>query len=939
MKGRVGAILAGVLIIATSVVATGGLRPSGPALIYNVVVARTTPDHLPIFVSLTLPRASGDSVVFRGFASASVLRLRDVHVVDSKNQEIPFTLTYRQAPGSGDRVVPYVVARGIPSGPLRLHYLVDPTGRGGDSHVGHNGFRSSYSDSAFTLLSGRDILLAPTGLLSRGAVRAHFLYPKNWEMVNTLRRDPWAPGRWPTFADGWVAQGSRPSGLEQILATPLAFGPLHRDSFSVGGTRYRVAYLASTPQPFRELATARMRAVAGFLDAQFDRGLGKTYDIVALPAASDGDIVEGASAALGQAQTLLPLTPRRLRDFAVALARAYTRYEPTAVRLKRQEDHWLVDAVEEYLGWAALAAVDTAAAGAALEVLLDHLQVVTALDSPINLLKFYERDPQPGATYREVVAPAVFYGLLRWLELRGFREQSALLVRRLFEAPQSRGLSDLLKDLNRPALADSIARVFQGNTRLLLSAVSAPAIPEERRSDLFGLPVSDSLQIAATGMTHGYLENCGCKTSESGGLVRRRTELRRLASGRSPLLVLDAGSAMPFRKGAIEPPDSLGLAEERYYLTGMERMTYAAAAVGTSELIKGPRRFEELAAPLGFYTACNVKYRGRPVAPPSIIRRCGQLRVGIVGVYDPPAGRNLTPQADARVDSFEIREPVEAAIAEIDRLRPSSDAQIVVGLLSESSIRRLLASGRSPLAIVCLPRHSLSQQIGPIDPSVPRIERTAIRGRTLVLYTRATRYGISEATLHLDREHRLLSARSEDVSLDESIRDDPDEHGRLTSFYASMLRGSMEAIADAPFAGDSIRMRGGYAGAATCKSCHEAQYVDWKSTPHASAYKTLLDRHRHFQPRCVSCHVVGYGAKDGFRILGNDTRLAGVQCEVCHGPGAAHATDPLGHRMARQVGEEVCLKCHTPEHSDRFVYAERLPLVVHKVMLISGNPP
>ena len=81
---------------------------------------------------------------------------------------------------------------------------------------------------------------------------------------------------------------------------------------------------------------------------------------------------------------------------------------------------------------------------------------------------------------------------------------------------------------------------------------------------------------------------------------------------------------------------------------------------------------------------------------------------------------------------------------------------------------------------------------------------------------------------------------------------------------------------------------------------------------------------------CVSCHVVGFGSEYGYHVGQPENPLGNVQCEVCHGPGAEHAQHPSGANIRRQVSESVCLECHNPEHSDRFVYEERLPMVVHR---------
>ena len=54
--------------------------------------------------------------------------------------------------------------------------------------------------------------------------------------------------------------------------------------------------------------------------------------------------------------------------------------------------------------------------------------------------------------------------------------------------------------------------------------------------------------------------------------------------------------------------------------------------------------------------------------------------------------------------------------------------------------------------------------------------------------------------------------------------------------------------------------------------------------------------------------------------------LQNVGCEVCHGPGSAHAERPetTPPVRGRQVPESVCVRCHNEEHSDRFDYRSYL---------------
>jgi hypothetical protein len=112
----------------------------------------------------------------------------------------------------------------------------------------------------------------------------------------------------------------------------------------------------------------------------------------------------------------------------------------------------------------------------------------------------------------------------------------------------------------------------------------------------------------------------------------------------------------------------------------------------------------------------------------------------------------------------------------------------------------------------------------------------------------------------------------------------------------------------------------GYVGSATCKGCHEAAYAWWKGTPHGNAYATLERMHKEFNLSCVGCHVTGYNRPGGSTVT-HVAELKDVGCESCHGPGSQHAVP--GDKRAPSlstVPETTCRGCHTPEHSDRFVY-------------------
>ena len=117
----------------------------------------------------------------------------------------------------------------------------------------------------------------------------------------------------------------------------------------------------------------------------------------------------------------------------------------------------------------------------------------------------------------------------------------------------------------------------------------------------------------------------------------------------------------------------------------------------------------------------------------------------------------------------------------------------------------------------------------------------------------------------------------------------------------------------------------GYISPEECRSCHADEYEQWSQTPHAGAFRTLLRRNRHFYPDCVICHTTGFGYETGYQIGDERSeKLRGVGCESCHGPGKRHVFNPTKENIRGEVKSEVCIRCHTPEHSPGFDRLEGL---------------
>jgi predicted CXXCH cytochrome family protein len=121
----------------------------------------------------------------------------------------------------------------------------------------------------------------------------------------------------------------------------------------------------------------------------------------------------------------------------------------------------------------------------------------------------------------------------------------------------------------------------------------------------------------------------------------------------------------------------------------------------------------------------------------------------------------------------------------------------------------------------------------------------------------------------------------------------------------------------------------GYFDASTkqtsCGNCHVDHQRRWALTAHADAWADL-DASPAQQASCNSCHSVTERGNAVEGSAGYD-RVAhaayeDVQCESCHGPGLAHASEPdLGpvplarFRVTDTTDQASCAECHTGKHN------------------------
>ncbi|MFH1011537.1 MAG: cytochrome c family protein [bacterium] len=135
-----------------------------------------------------------------------------------------------------------------------------------------------------------------------------------------------------------------------------------------------------------------------------------------------------------------------------------------------------------------------------------------------------------------------------------------------------------------------------------------------------------------------------------------------------------------------------------------------------------------------------------------------------------------------------------------------------------------------------------------------------------------------------------------------------------------------------------------YVGNSKCKMCHKGEakglvWENWLETKHAKSMESLnAEKGETKDPKCLKCHVTGFGAATGYNADTPNEELATVGCEACHGPGSNYKTLTIMKDREKAVAaglilpdEKACKTCHNEESPTYkgFDYAKALPMGTH----------
>ncbi len=445
------------------------------------------------------------------------------------------------------------------------------------------------------------------------------------------------------------------------------------------------------------------------------------------------------------------------------------------------------------------------------------------------------------------------------------------------------------------------------------------------------------------------------------------------------ILLLDTGNLF-FRK----PPQTEAKRRDAFLRADLlihayNEMGYDVVNVGEKDLMMGVKFLSKMSSKAKFsFVSTNLvdKKTGKPVFRPYVIKEVAGLKVAILGLLDDQFNTTVQDNDPA----LTVVEPFSALRTALKGLREYCHLVIVLSQLGESKDRRLArqnrdidlilgGGGESKRAVTERENGTAIYRLEPRGGYLGRVDYSLSDTK------RPIQFAISGEREEIEKKLERLISRSAQMKAEMSksgIRDEIKakelkfleskqkelEKALLAfedkNFYRHLAIPVQPAVADdsritkelETYRAESAKLykpkrsleverdlsekemialipkTSPFAGAVSCKRCHEANYRNWSRTKHAGASRTIAASPRYTQEECLMCHATGYGKIAEYATLSDiPFYLQGVQCEACHGEGKGH---PKTGSVQRKVTLGVCRNCHTKDRSPAFNYTAYL---------------
>ena len=441
-----------------------------------------------------------------------------------------------------------------------------------------------------------------------------------------------------------------------------------------------------------------------------------------------------------------------------------------------------------------------------------------------------------------------------------------------------------------------------------------------------------------------------------GGLPRRATFITQEKAEGIDTLILDSGNLIankPLTEPSLEPAE----AKARLILKAMDRMGYAAAAIGEKDLYLGLDRLRSLGdmTRVRFLSANLTDHKGKTLFEPHRLLQAGSITVGVIGLTAPPLDKRMFSK---RMPDAVVKDPLMTAREAVERIRGKCDLLVVlsnIGYAKDLELARenpgieVIISGgtrRFMKKPVILEKTLITSGFyegraigrllihldGDIRGWTSRKELDYLEKQIQAAETKmATSEGKGKFDSLLEKREsadELTIYEPDMVNLDPSIPDDPQVAGMISEYRKGLLKSSVSSPGPAATSEEKVR----YTGPEACAGCHESRYRFWLTTNHSRAFDSLAPKNAGADPDCIGCHVTGYMRRTGYWPKAPREDLRGVQCEACHGVGSLHVGSPESYSLVHLPSAPQCMDCHTEEQDGDFDYLRDRSLVCSEGM-------
>ena len=306
----------------------------------------------------------------------------------------------------------------------------------------------------------------------------------------------------------------------------------------------------------------------------------------------------------------------------------------------------------------------------------------------------------------------------------------------------------------------------------------------------------------------------------------------------------------------------------------------------------------------------------KTLVDPYLLIKKGTVTVGVFGLTSDKVDLGMSR------DSLSVDDPVATAKRVVPEMRKKG-ATVIVLLSQLGKVESEdLVTAVDGIDVVIVGRN------------VPLLSKGRQIKNTVACYGGEQGQYVGRTIVNLDGKRAMASGDNETFLLSPEVGEKPEMLALVKSFEDAFNDYLRKKEKEKQVAADANRIAGGtseasvdhYVGDEVCQRCHKAEYDQWKTTPHASAWQTLVDAKKDANPDCVKCHVVGYQQAGGFKIGDDAPKLGNVQCENCHGMGTQHEAYPA---QSRRITEATCKQCHTAANSPTFDFALYQPHILH----------